>query len=344
MTGEPAGRTEVTLLDLLVLMRRRWRAVLGLPVALGTVTAVWSLLMAPTYTASTSFVPEVGAGAKLPSSLAGLAGEFGLSLGADASRSPRFYADVFKSRELLERVLDAQYLDPRSAKGDSTRLLDLLRVRGRNPADSLSNGVRALGRLIGTRVDVQTGVVRLSVNSRYPGLAAAIANQMVVYLNEFNAHTRQSQARERRRFVEQRIAEAETELRGSESELRVFYERNRTWQQSPQLMFEEGRLRRQLDIRQEVYLTLKREFETARIEEVNDTPVITVIDKAIPPQKRSRPQRAMMVLLALITGGLAGVFWAIGSSYVQHLRSSQDARYLELLGRRTVLNQASELR
>lgn len=329
---EPSVRTEITPLDLLVVMRRRWRVVLGLPVALGVVTAVWALLMRPTYTASTTFVPEAGAGTKLPSGLAGLAGEFGLSLGADASRSPRFYADVLKSRELLERALIARYLDPRSAAGDSTRLLDLLRVPGRNGADSMSNGVRALSKRIGTRVDIQTGVVRLSVDSRYPGLAAATANQMVAYLNEFNTHTRQSQARERRRFVEQRIAEAETELRSSEGELRGFYERNRTWQQSPQLMFEEGRLRRQLDIRQEVYLTLKREFETARIEEVNDTPVITVIDAAIPPQKRSSPQRATMVLLALLVGGVVGALWAIVADYVDHLRAMNDARYLELLG------------
>src|SRR6185503_3099419 len=100
-------------------MRRRWRTVLGLPLLLGVLTAAWSLIMRPTYTAATTFVPEAGAGTKLPSSLAGLAGEFGLSLGADASRSPRFYADVLKSRALLERVLTARYLDPQSTAGDS---------------------------------------------------------------------------------------------------------------------------------------------------------------------------------------------------------------------------------
>lgn len=328
----PAGQPEITLLDFLVTLRRRWRVVVWLPVSVSVVTALVSLVMRPAYTAYTSFVPEAGASAKLPSSLAGLAGEFGLSLGGDASRSPRFYADVLKSRELLERALQARYLDPRSTTGDSTRLLELLHIRGRTGLDSMYNGVRALSKRVGTRVDVQTGVVRLSVESRYPALAAAIANRMVDYLNEFNTNKRQSQARERRRFVEQRITEAETELRSSEGDLRGFYERNRTWQQSPQLMFEEGRLRRQLDIRQEVYLTLKREFETARIEEVNDTPVITVIDPAITPQKRSSPQRKMMVLLALVVSGVAASLWAIAAAYVEHLRATNDKRYLELAG------------
>ena len=92
-------------------------------------------------------------------------------------------------------------------------------------------------------------------------------------------------------------------------------------------------MRRQLEIRQEVYLTLKREFEMARIEEVNDTPVITVIDAAIPPQKRSSPQRRAMVLLALIAGGFAAALWAMGASYLEHLASTGDKRYLEVLGR-----------
>lgn len=318
--GDPRASREVSLPDLVILLRRRWRLVLGLPFAMAAVTAVASLIMRPTYTASTTFVPEAGPGTNLPASLAGLAGQFGLSIGADASRSPRFYADVLKSRALLERVLQARYVDPRSTSSDSARLLDILRIDGRNAADSLSRGVRKVSDLVSTRVDIQTGVVRLSVDSRYPGLAAAVANRMIGYLNEFNTQTRQSQARERRRFVEQRIVGAETELRSAEGDLRAFYERNRSWQQSPQLVFEEGRLRRQVDIRQEVYLTLKREFETARIEEVNDTPVITVIDAAVAPQLRTRPRRTVMVMLGFLLGAILGVFGALAAPYIDQVR------------------------
>src|SRR5205823_6630604 len=137
-----------------------------------------------------------------------------------------------------------------------------------------------------------------SLDAAYPVLAAAVANRFVAYLNDFNTKSRQSQARERRKFIEQRLADGEGELRTAEESLRTFYERNRSWQQSPQLVFEEGRLRRQVEIRQEVYLTLRREYETARIEEVNDTPVITVIDRAVPPREKARPQRKLLVVLA----------------------------------------------
>jgi len=143
-----------------------------------------------------------------------------------------------------------------------------------------------------------------------------VANAFVTYLNAFNTQYRQSQAREQRRFVEQRLADGANELRDAEENLRTFYERNRSWQQSPQLTFEEGRLRRQVEIRQELYLTLNREYETARMEEVNDTPVITVIDTATAPVKKSKPKRALLVGIALVLGGMVGAFWAAGAEYL----------------------------
>src|SRR2546430_10409083 len=98
-----------------------------------------------------------------------------------------------------------------------------------------------------------------------------------------------------------------SELRRAEEAVKTFYERNRGWQQAPELVFEEARLRRQVNIGQEVYLTLKREYETARIEEVNDTPVITVIDTAVPPERRTSPQRALPVILAFGFRGTVGM-------------------------------------
>ena len=105
-------KDDITLLDLATVLVRHRRMVIGLPVV-AVVALLISFAMHPTFSASTTFVPEAGANSRLPAGLAGLAGRFGLSLGAEASRSPRFYADVLKSREVLERVLRSHYPDPR---------------------------------------------------------------------------------------------------------------------------------------------------------------------------------------------------------------------------------------
>ena len=325
---------EISLLELVNVLLRRRRVVFGLPLAAAFLTAAISLVLPPTYTASTAFVPESRSQGRVPAGLAGLAGQFGVSLGGEASQSPQFYAEVVKSRELADRVLLTRFPDPRGEHNpaDSATLLQILRVDGDDLANSLHDGRKALADRVSVRVDNQTNIVTLSVDSRYPALAAEVANRFVLYLNEFNAQTRQSQARERRRFVEDQVTDAERDLRAAEEDLKTFYERNRSWQQSPQLVFEEGRLRRQVEIRQEVYLTLKREYETAKIEEVNDTPVITVVDPAVPPQERSKPKRKLLVVLAFVLSGMVGVFWAFGAEYVERARREDEGEYEEFRG------------
>jgi len=310
----------------------RWRPFLGVPLVAVSVTLIVSIFLLPTYTASTTFVPEAPPPNRLPSGLAGLAGQFGIGLGTSASQSPRFYAQLVTSRELLESVLNTRFPDPRASAGgsDSVPLLELLATGGRDSADRIQRAARELSRCVSVSVDNQTSVVHLDVDARYPGLAANVANAFVAYLNDFNTRTRQSQARERRKFVEQRVGDAQRDLRAAEDHLRAFLERNRSWQQAPQLVFEEGRLRRQLDVNQEVYLTLKRDYETARIEEVNDTPVITVIDPAVAPRRKSRPHHMMMGVLALVLGVLGGAALAFISEYLDTARKSGDATYREV--------------
>ena len=256
------------------------------------------------------------------STAAGLAGQFGLSLGAEPSQSPRFYADVAKSREILERVLLTRYAVSGSANSapDSATLLQWLPVRGRDLADSLERGRKKLRKRLSVRVDMQTNIVSLSVDAKDPLLASQIANRFIEYLNDFNAKTRQSQARERRKFIEERVQQGEQDLRDAEEGLKTFYQRNYQWQESPQLVFEEGRLRRRVELQQELYLTLRREYETARIEEVNDTPVLTVIDPAVPPHKKSAPDTLLLLVLTAVVGTTIGVAAAFGAEYIGRVR------------------------
>src|SRR2546426_4785431 len=93
---------EVTVLEILNVLLRRRRAVIGIPLVVAALMFVVSFLVPPTYTAVTSFVPEVRSQTRLPAGLAGIAGQLGIPLGVDASQSPRFYADVSKSRKILD--------------------------------------------------------------------------------------------------------------------------------------------------------------------------------------------------------------------------------------------------
>ncbi len=75
----------------------------------------------------------------------------------------------------------------------------------------------------------------------------------------------------------------------------------------PELALEFVRLRRNVEIETTVYtMMLVTEHEKARIEEARDTSTLQVLDRAEPPNIRSRPRRKLLVL----AGALFGLAWS----------------------------------
>jgi uncharacterized protein involved in exopolysaccharide biosynthesis len=204
----------------------------------------------------------------------------------------------------------------------------LLDVKGRSPEERIQRGVRGLRARTEASSDKQTGIVTLRVELHSAQLAADVAKVMVSLLNRFNLESRQSQSREQRRFSGERLAVAEQELRAAEQAQLAFLQRNRQYLDSPLLAFEYNRLNRQVQLRQEVYQTLTKAHEEARIAEVRDTPVLTVIDSAVAPVRPSGPRRVLGTLVALIFGGALGVLLAYLAAARARTRRSPTPDYL----------------
>src|SRR5207244_4476199 len=98
--------------------------------------------------------------------------------------------------------------------------------------------------------------------------------------------------------LEGRSQEALTELRTAEQAMQDFLVRNRQYQNSPPLQFEASRLQRRIDLTQQVYTNLVQAYEQARVAEVRNTPVLTIIDK---PEGSAQPS------VRLRTLGILGV-------------------------------------
>ena len=68
---------------------------------------------------------------------------------------------------------------------------------------------------------------------------------------------------------------------------------------------------RDLKYQETLFELLAKQYEKAKIDEARDATIIQVIDKAIPPEKRAKPKRANMVLIATFGGlflSVIGVF------------------------------------
>jgi uncharacterized protein involved in exopolysaccharide biosynthesis len=322
---------DISLFEVLTPIVRRWKLVVGTALLCGAVAAVVLLLQRPVYTAETNFTPESPGSSGLASSLvglAGLAGQLGLGATTGTSASPDFFAQLIHSREVLRATLMTEFSDP-AAPDKKRSLLDLLQVQGASPEERLQKGSRRLAARSEASIEKPTGIVTLEVEMPDPQLAADVANRMIALLNQFNLERRQSQSHEQRRFTGDRLREAEAELRETERAQLRFLQTNRQYIGSPLLEFQFAQHERAVQVKQEVFLTLTKAHEEARIAEVRDTPVLTVIDPAVPPAMRSSPRRVLGVSVALIIGSLLGIALVYMGAFRSRVRRESTPDYVD---------------
>ncbi len=345
----------LTLTALVAGILARWRDVVWVAGGVEVLALVLSLILPPRYQSQTSFV-TTDTGIQLPKGLAdlatqpgvsGLASQLGLGAGGDPSTSPAFYAQLLGSRELLTRLVLSRFPNPRAdTPGDSADLLAIYRIRETDRQRGIEIAIKRVKRDMEIGFDVRTDFVALMVDSRWAQVSAAVANRAVELVSAFNSEQRLSRARARRIFLESRVTDAQTELHAAEDSLRDFYEQNRLWQSSPGLVVEERSVRRRAEMASDLYLSIRREYESARIDEVNTTPVITVVDRAVPPRKPLWPRYGAIILTAAILGVGLGLLWAAARELTSHWARQHpaDAAVLREAVRRIVREVSETLR
>jgi uncharacterized protein involved in exopolysaccharide biosynthesis len=324
----PAEGSVITPFALARALLRRWQLVVALPVLTALVAAASALLFRE-YTARSRFVPQSARGDL--GRLAGLAAQMGFSMGGDGpAESSDFYVDLVASGEVLRpAVLRELRFARRSGSADTLTgsWLDLLDIEGDTPDERVQNGIDALRENLSASPSVKSGVVSVRTTAPMPGLAEAINATILELLASFDRERRQAGAHAERMFVEQRLAAARQDLERAESALAGFLDRNRR-AESPRLMIDLERLQRQVALRQQVYAALAQAYEQARIEEVRNTPVITIVDR---PEGSARSRRGLVLVtgLGLLLGTVAALGLSFGLAWYEHRRDTPEVQELQ---------------
>lgn len=286
-----------------------------------------SVTSGKSYTAQSQFMPK---GARGQSQLSGIAAQFGVQLGGgDAMQSPQFYVDLMETKGLLLPVAQKQYSIHTDSGVISGDLLKLYNIKPDRRVVMNVKVVEALARQIKSEVAPKTGVITLTVATGNPELSLQVARNVLEQVNVSNLATRQRQATAERSFAERQVGEKRAELRQAEAELASFLESNRLYRQSPQLTLEYNRLQREVDRRNLVYSSLLSAYETARIEEVKDLPVITVIEPPDLPIVADRRGGVRKTAIGLLIGLILGCLIAFARDRMARNREAQTDEFLE---------------
>ena len=203
LAGSLPEDDEISLLDLLQVVAENLRLLIVGPLAAGLLALAYTFTIAPTFTASTKFMPpqqqQSGAAAML-SSLGALGGLAGAATGIKNPADQ--YVAFMKSRSVLDAMVDR------------FKLMDRYEAKFREDARKTleTSSVIASGK---------DGLISVDVDNKDPQVAAQLANAYVEELGRLLNRLAVTEAQQRRLFFEKQLANAKDNLVKSEQALKA---------------------------------------------------------------------------------------------------------------------------
>ena len=203
---QPAGDDEISLLDLLIVLAKYKKLVLGFPFVVAVLAAGISLLITPIFTATTTILPPLKNQSSASAILGQLGGVAGLVGGAPKGPND-LYVAMLQSRTVADKLIER------------FGLMKSLDVKYPSVARRILAGA--------TKITANTdGTITIVFKDEDPKRAADVANAYVDELLKLTRVLAVTEASQRRLFFERQFNQAKDNLTKAEIAARQALERN----------------------------------------------------------------------------------------------------------------------
>tara|TARA_B100001250_G_scaffold130583_1_gene111303 strand:+ start:2856 stop:4058 length:1203 start_codon:yes stop_codon:yes gene_type:complete len=167
-----------------------------------------------------------------------------------------------------------------------------------------------LDELISVKEEI-SGLISVTVLMEDPRLASDIANYIAEYVKSFISLEQKRETSRNKTFVEKQMEEAKSQTENSEDSLTDFRKDHPLRLDTPSIEMMRERLESTVEENRAVYITLRQQFEIAKIDEAKERLLINVLDTAEPAVKKAKPKRTLIVLLSLFGGFILAIPFSI---------------------------------
>ena len=360
---------EISLIDLAITLAKHKKLIIGAPLIVAIVVAIYSFFIPPTYTADVQMLPPQQQSSA--SAMLSQLGAFGGMGGAAGIKNPNdTYVAMLKSRTIQDSMIKR------------FKLQAVYKTKTPEKTRGALNGA--------TKVTVgKDGIIGISVDDESPQRAAILANGYVDALQQMTQVFAVTEASHLRLFYEKQLLQAKHNLGDAEIALKQLQEKTgiihldsqaqlgigtaanikgqiamkevelgamrtfatgnnpdlvRTQQtisglqaqlakietgtvsssKVPETGLEYIRKTRDFKYAETIYEMLAKQFEMAKIDEAKESSVIQVLDKAMPPEQKSKPKRSMMVLIAALATGFLTILYAFIKEALQNAKKDTE--------------------
>lgn len=363
---------EISLLDLALVVKENLRLLVLAPLAAGVVALGASFAITPTFTATTTFLQPQQQQSGAMAMLQGLGALGGLAGAASGLKNPADqYVAFVKSRSVQEALVKRFDLKTRyeaELNEDALRALDAsaritagkdglikIEVDDREPAFAaqLANAhidelQRLLSRLAVTEAQQRRAFYEKQLEQTKTKLTAAQTALQSSGINEGALRAEPKMAAEAYANLRAAVTSAQVKLQAMRSYLT---------EQSPEFKLAQSELAglqaqlnkvesanqaaasddyivkyRDFKYQETLFEMFAKQFELAKLDEARDGALIQVVDVAQPPERKSKPKKAMIaVLTTLATGFAVLVFVFIRNAWRNAMQDEATAKKLQQL-------------
>jgi len=147
------------------------------------------------------------------------------------------------------------------------------------------DGIRALNGIVKINYDMKEDVITVAADFHDPEMAARIVDYFIITLNEHMSSEAKRVALVNREYLEKQLLETNDPI-----------------------------------VQQKIYNLIADKIETVMMAEVKESFAFKVLDPPMAPDKKSKPKRAQMAVVALIVSLFMGVFVVLLREYIKKVK------------------------
>lgn len=307
------------------------------------------------FKSSVTFMPQGTVAPKLSGSLSNFAALAGVKLGGSSGNtsnlSPSLYPRIFES---IDYKLELGAVEILSDEGKKITINNYFYNNYRKPSvfsnlkkwllsskkdenlyfrDSIQ-GVRKLDSLqyffvnsfkeyAEIQINPEEGYLQLSSITESPIISAQIAASASQVLQNKIKKIQIQRAQVQLEYLERRMEEQEEVYNKAQLNLASYKDRN-IFSSTQRSMTRLNRLQSEYDLAFGVYLDLSKQVEAQRLQVKEDTAIFTILEQAIIPKGKVKPNRIILLLLVIVLALFISIMSIVGKQYFIFLLESSD--------------------
>lgn len=156
---------------------------------------------------------------------------------------------------------------------------------------------------ISANYDTKTGIISVIVEMPEPRMAAEVAQLSLDYLLNYVRNYRLEKVQQNLSFTEGLVKESKVRFEQAQMDLAKFRDSNLNIMTASARTKEE-RLLAEYSLSSNLYSMLSQQLEQMKIKVQEETPVFSILNPVKIPNRKSKPKKALILMLSCVVGGL----------------------------------------